>query len=418
MAAASPPAQQSFAALRLPGSRPYLIGNGLVMMADSIEHVISYWIIFQTFRSPALGGFAVIAHWLPYLLFSVYSGALADRFDSRRIIQIGMVLFMAASLGWAVLFWLDILEQWHAVVLLVIHGLAGVFWSPAAHLLVQDIVGTAHLQSAIRLLATSRTLGLLLGPAIGGAMMIVLSPVAGLLINALIYLPLTLWLVGAPYGPRFRAAPATPHAPIGGLSDIVSTIRSVSGNATIVSMLLLAAAASLLVGNAYQAQMPAFADMLSADRSGFDYSVLLTAHAAGAVVAGLVLEGRNMLPARPRSAFVLCVLWCLALGGFAVTENYWLAAVLLFAAGFLLLALNSMTQTLVQVHAPAEIRGRVVGLYHTVALGLMTFSGVTIGLGGDVLGVRWSVGISSLLLACATLALFAWRRGARPMHQA
>ena len=64
------------------------------MMADSIEHVISYWMMFEKFHSPALGGFAVISHWLPFLLFSIYSGALADRFDPRRIIQIGMVLFM------------------------------------------------------------------------------------------------------------------------------------------------------------------------------------------------------------------------------------------------------------------------------------------------------------------------------------
>ena len=53
----------------------------LAMMADNIEHVISYWMIFQKFESPALGGFAVFAHWVPFLLFSVYAGALADRFD-------------------------------------------------------------------------------------------------------------------------------------------------------------------------------------------------------------------------------------------------------------------------------------------------------------------------------------------------
>jgi hypothetical protein len=45
------------------------------MMADAIEHVISYWMIYQKFQSPALGGYAVISHWLPFLLFSVYSKA-------------------------------------------------------------------------------------------------------------------------------------------------------------------------------------------------------------------------------------------------------------------------------------------------------------------------------------------------------
>ena len=113
----------------------------LAMMADNIEHVISYWIIFQKFESPALGGFAVFSHWVPFLLFSVYAGALADRFDPRRIIQLGMVLFMAVSLGWGILILTDSLEMWHAAVLLVVHGLAGVIWAPAAQLLVHDIVG-------------------------------------------------------------------------------------------------------------------------------------------------------------------------------------------------------------------------------------------------------------------------------------
>jgi len=117
---------QSFAALRHPGYRAYFLGSALAMMADSVEHVISYWIMFQKFHSPALGGFAMLSHWLPFLFFAVYSGALADRFDSRRLIQLGMLCFMGASLGWGILFLTDSLQMWHAMALLVLHGFAGV----------------------------------------------------------------------------------------------------------------------------------------------------------------------------------------------------------------------------------------------------------------------------------------------------
>lgn len=95
--AAATPAWPSFAALRIPGYRRHFITYMLAMMADNIEHVISYWVVFERFHSPALGGFAVLAHWLPLLLFSVAAGALAHRFDPRRIIQLGMLLFMTAS---------------------------------------------------------------------------------------------------------------------------------------------------------------------------------------------------------------------------------------------------------------------------------------------------------------------------------
>ena len=62
---------RSFAALRQPRFRLFFVGLATAMLADSIEHVISYWVVFQKFHSPALGGFAVVSHWLPFLIFSV-----------------------------------------------------------------------------------------------------------------------------------------------------------------------------------------------------------------------------------------------------------------------------------------------------------------------------------------------------------
>ena len=119
-----PEGHQAFAALHHPGYRFYLTGCMLAMMADSIEHVISYWMVFQKFHSPALGGFAVISHWAPFLLFSVWSGSLGDRFDPRRIIQWSMAMFMVASIAWGILFITDTLQVWHAVIILSIHGFA------------------------------------------------------------------------------------------------------------------------------------------------------------------------------------------------------------------------------------------------------------------------------------------------------
>ena len=413
-AAVAPP--QSFAALRHPGYRAYFVGSALAMMADSIEHVISYWIIFQKFHSPALGGFAMLSHWLPFLFFSVWSGALADRFDPRRIIQVGMTLFMIASLGWGVLFLTDSLQIWHAAVLLVIHGFAGVFWHPSGQVLIHDIVGTAHLQSAVRLGATGRYLGLLFGPAVGGALLLALGPAYGLLANVLIYLPLTLWLWKAPYGPRFRKGAPKPARAVKGLSDIVSTIRSVAGNRTLASMILLSGLTSLFVGNGYQPQMPEFASDLGHGNADLSYSLLLAADAAGALSAGVILESRGLLQARPRTAFVLAMLWCIAIAGFAACTIYPLALVLLFAVGFLELSFNAMAQTLVQLRAPESERGRVIGLYILSGLGMRAFSGVTIGIVGGLIGIHWSLALSALALLAviATLLGFSIRSAPKP----
>src|SRR2546422_4348914 len=161
--------------------RAYFTTGLLSMMADNVEHVISYWVIFQAFHSPTLAGFAVISHWVPFLLFSVYAGTLADRYDCRRLIQISQGLFALASLAWAVLFLTGALRVWHAAVILLVHGAAGVIGVAATQLIIYGMVGPERLPSAIRLNATRRYPAILLGPAIGGGVMLLLGPGLGLL---------------------------------------------------------------------------------------------------------------------------------------------------------------------------------------------------------------------------------------------
>ena len=291
------------------------------MMADSIEHVISYWMVFQKFHSPALGGYAVLSHWLPMLFLGVWSGALADKYDSRRLIQIGMVLFMSCSLAWGILFWTDSLQAWHAAAILTVHGLASVFWGPPSQVILHDIVGRERLPSAVRLSATSRQLGLIAGPALGAALLLGLGPTHGILLNILFYAPLLLFLWKAPYGPKFQKNRPPPR-PVRGFADIVMTIDNIRGSRIIVSILALSACTSLIVSNSYQAQMPNFATDLGHGNAGFYYGMLLAADAAGALIGGLVLEATGWLHPRASTSFVLVMIWCCVLVGFAMTTSY------------------------------------------------------------------------------------------------
>jgi MFS family permease len=407
--AATAPANQSFAAMRHRGFRLQFSTYVFAMMADNIEHVISYWVVYQKFHSPALAGFAVVSHWLPFLMFSVAVGVLTDRFDPRRIIQCGMLLFITASLGWGYFFITDSLQTWHAMVLLVIHGCAGVLWQTPNQVLLYDIVGPADLTSAVRLNATARYLGVLVGPAVGGIILLALGPAHGILLNTVFYLPLVLWLVSAPYGPRFRTGGPPPRRAVRGLADIVATARDIAAHPAIVSMTLLAGASALLIGSGYGAQMPGFAQDLGHGDPGLTYSLLLAADAAGALMAGVVLEGRGLLPPSPRTALVLAMLWSTALIGFAASTSYPVAVALLFAAGFFELSFSTMAQSLVQLNAPVDMRGRVLGLFNMASLGLRAFSGVSVGLVGSLIGVHWSLGLAAFTMFVVSVALFARR---------
>jgi MFS family permease len=406
------PAHRAFAALANPDYRVYFFMTVAAMMADNVEHVISYWVIFQKFHSPGLGGFAVVSHWIPYLLFAGYTGALADRFDIRRLIQTGMLLFMAVSMGWGIMFFTGSLTEARAMMLLVVHGIAGVIWVPASQVLIHQMVDAEQLSSAVRMNATGRYIGFLVGPAVGAGLLLAFGPACGIMVNALIYAPFFLWLIRRPYRTGPEPA-ATPASAIRGFADIWSTMRIVARNPVLSSMTVLAGAASFFVGNAYQAQMPGFAQSLGQSRADFAYGVLVAADAAGGLAAGLVLESRGLLPPRARTAFILAAVWSVALAGFALTDAYLAAIALLFVAGFVELSFNAMAQTLVQMNAPAEARGRVIGVFSMSSMGLRTFSGVSVGLLGASLGIHRSLALSATAFLVVCLAALTMRRVVR-----
>ncbi len=253
-------ANKKFGVLRSWATGPYLVGGGTSMMGDSIEHVLSYWVLWETFHSPALVGFQLISHWTPFLLLSTWAGALAERYDCRRIIQIAQALFISVSLGWGILFLTGTLQLWHAVILLIVHGMAGALWGPAEQMMLYDFAGPKALPSAIRINATFRSLGFLLGPVVGSALLLTVGAAAGMFINVAFYLPLTIYLIYTPYTGHQRNA--APKARVGFLESfkVLGTVRRYPA---IFAVLLIAALSSVTVGAVLQNVMPVFANILN-----------------------------------------------------------------------------------------------------------------------------------------------------------
>jgi MFS family permease len=102
------------------------------------------------------------------------------------------------------------------------------------------------------------------------------------------------------------------------------------------------------------------------------------------------------------------MMWCALITAFAFSTNYFLSLVLLFCAGILSLSFYSTAQAIVQLLAPAHLRGRLIGLFSMSAFGLRAFSGVTVGVVGGLIGIHWSLAISAMALMAVTFALLAF----------
>jgi len=166
-------------------------------------------------------------------------------------------------------------------------------------------------------------------------------------------------------------------------------------------------------------QLPEFASELGMDSVGLAYGALLTAGAVGAVGGGVLLESTGLLKSDARTAMLATIVWAACIALFAASGNYWLSLVLLLVAGAASLASQSIAQTLVQLLAPPEQRGRAVGAFNMVSGGFKAGSGVTIGLMGGIVGVHWSLGVSALTLIVAMVGLLIYteRASRRPAPQ-
>jgi MFS family permease len=414
LSAGTPPPAK-FAALRNKDCRPYLFGAALAMMADNIEHVITYWVLWQKFHSPALTGFEVISHWVPFLLFSVYFGSLADRYDCRRLIQGAQVLFMIVSALWGVFFLTNSLTIWEACLLLILHGCAGAMWGPGEQLMLHDFVGRAELPSAVRLNSTFRSLGILFGPVVGSVLLLGLGPVRGIFVNIAIYLPLTLYLFRTKFTGHTRDH-GVPRTRVG-LVESLRVLRQIRSNRVIVSMIILGGLGSFFIGASLQTSMPIFAHDFGLGSAGLAYGVLLFANGLGGVIGGVLLEVTGRIKPTVTAAVVSTAIYGVTTLFFAFTANYAIALIMLLISGVANLASMSIGQTVVQLLAPAQDRGRVIGLYGVSASGLRAGSGFTVGLLGAAIGIHWSLGLSSAALCVGTVAagFYALRR---PRNQA
>jgi MFS family permease len=151
--------------------------------------------------------------------------------------------------------------------------------------------------------------------------------------------------------------------------------------------------------------LPEFGALLGQDTSGLGYGMLIVAMSAGAVVGGVTLEAVGRIPASARLAIASTLVFAISIGVFAFSRSFVLSVAALFVAGISTIASSSISQTLVQLEAPPDRRGRFIGAYGMTSMGLRIGSGVLIGGIGLLVGAPLAVGIDAGLLALVAAVL-------------
>jgi MFS family permease len=338
---------------------------------------------------------------LPVLLFTLYAGVVADRADKRLIILLAQIAACVLALTLAIMTHAGIITIAWLLLLVFLLGTANAFEIPTRQSFFVDLVGKRDLTNAIALNSSAFNLTRIIGPAIAGVLIGVAGIAASFYINALSYLAVIAGLLMI----RTRAIPAAPSS-TSTLEKLREGFAFIAGDRLARTLVLLVAAASILA-LPYAMLLPVFArDILQVGASGL--GVMLSASGAGALVGGIALAAGSRRARRGPLLLVSAAVFCTMVAGFSQSRSLPLSLVLLAGAGFSLIPFTASANALLQTIVPDELRGRVMGVYVFMFLGMTPAGSLQAGFLAARLGAPFALTITAAALLL-TILLVAWR---------
>jgi MFS family permease len=338
---------------------------------------------------------------LGVLLFTLYAGVVADHTDKRRTVIVTQSMAMVQALVLAALVWSGAVSVVHVMVLATILGIVNAFDIPTRQAFVVEMVGRDDLMNAIALNSSLFSATRVVGPALAGIVIGQAGIAWCFLLNGLSYAATITGLLRMDVPP-----PRRPAGAVSAWQRFREIVRYIRRDARVSALVVLTALIAIF-GMPFTTLMPVFArDVLHAGAEG--YGALMAAVGAGAVVAALTLAAFSRRLPHGRLQLVGGVAFGLLVALFATARSFGTALLLVALAGCAMIVNNALTNTMLQTLVPDELRGRVMGFYSFMFVGMGPVGALQAGIVAEHLGAPVAVGVGGLLTALA-VALAWWR---------
>jgi len=383
------------------------LGSLTSNVGNWMETVAQAWLVQRQTQSPFLVELLSAAEFIPVALLALPAGAVADRYDRRKLLLFGQTAMMVMAAVLAVLTHLGYATPAVIITLALLEGASWASVMPAWQALVPALVPREELPSAIALNSAQFNAARLLGPMLAGALLTAAGAAAVFDLNVLSFVAIVvvLALVRVPAQP-LREAPTRAGVlqKQGGVREALSwTLRQAGPRRILLGLFMFA-----LLAAPVQGLLPVYADeLLHVGAHG--YGALLSCLGAGAIAGALTLARlpasypRHHLIPLAMLGFALCALL------YASSSSFLLSGVALTAGGVFWVWSLASSNTAMQLLVPDQLRGRamsVLALANTGALPLGHLLGGTL---AHWYGARAATVISSAGLACFSL-WSAWAR--------
>src|SRR6266702_7333307 len=384
--------------LRAGPFRRYIIGSLISDTGTWMQVMAQGWVMSTLTNKAILWAIANLAAGVPTLALTLVGGSAADRFDKRKILiatQIAQIAF-AVALGWLVL--TNRIQIWHIIFFAALLGISIAFEMPAISALVPELVRRDEIAAAVAMDRSVFHGSRLVGPSFAGLCIGWWGAAAAFFANAFSFIALIAALISLPKRPV-----GTKEEEEERRSGIMEGFRYVRSDRVILSMIALIACTTIFVFPTISVMLPLYVrNVLHLGPRELGW--LMAVSGTGAFTGSL---GLLTIPRAKRLWAMTGNVLAVALGVFFMSRSH---SFLLTACsmGTLAIALSinfGLANTIVQEHAPPELRGRVSAVFGLSFFGLMPIAGLVVTGFSDLVGMRTALAVASVIYGIAAFAV-------------
>lgn len=369
----------------------------IATVASQLRQVVNYYQVYALSGSSLKLGLTGFFQALPFILFGLFGGAVADVFDRKKLIVITQFLSVLPGLALGILTQRGAIQVWHIYVIAVLHSLVQAFGRPARTAMIPNLVPPSHLMNAVTLNTATQQVSFLLGPLMAGVLIDRLGLDVAYFIDAAVHIPVIVAVLairssGKPLGRKQRLS----------LRSLIDGIEFI-WNERIIFGLSMLDFGVVLVGY-YLPLLPVFAtDVYGLGATAF--GLLYGAPAVGSLLGLAVL----LLTGNVKRKGVLSVLsafgFAVSLAWFGLSRSFWLGLMAVGALGLTDAIGISVRRTIVQLLAPDNMRGRANSIIGVFAQSTNALGAVIAGAAAALVGAPKAVLIGSALCAVIVVAI-------------
>jgi len=382
--------------------RIFFTGQLVSLAGTWMQNVALAWLVIELSGSPLAIGALAFWRFVPFTIFGLVAGVVADRIESRKLVMATQAAAMAISVALAVVTLTETATLPLVYVLAALGGIALAFDAPGRQSLTFQMVGPRELPNAVALNSGLFNGSRVIGPAIAGLVIAAVGTGICFVLNAVSFLAVLSALAIVRAEELYPVAKDRSATIVGGLRRAASfawndpQLRLILSVVTVVST----------VGFNFHVLVPLLAaDTLHVGPEGF--GLLSATFGLGALVGALATASLRQASWRMFStgtaSFGVLVLLL------APVQNAYLAGLVLFGIGISFTLFTANANSLVQLTAPDHLRGRLIGLYLFAFLGLAPIGGLFAGWLADVGGTSLAFAVAGLT-ALATIGIANARR--------